>query len=235
MNIDTSVLSSVNAKSGGPQLNQGQSDELRQSFLTMLITQLQNQDPMNPMENSEMTSQLAQINTVSGIEQLNDTLNGITQQVDASQMIQASGLIGNAVLVPGSNIKVSTGESEDGDAYTTTTPFGIELEEPASRVEVTVTNQSGEVVASREIENVKAGVESFSSWDGETNDSETVPDGAYNVSLKAFNADGEEMPSTVLNYALVNGVTPAEAGKDVRLDLGGVYGQVTLDQVKQIL
>lgn len=234
MNIDTSVLSNANAKSGGPQLNQGQSDELRESFMTMLITQLQNQDPMNPMENSEMTSQLAQINTVSGIEQLNDTLNGITQQVDASQMIEASGLIGNAVLVPGSNVKVSTGEDTEGESQTTTTPFGIELENPASRVEVTLTNQSGEVVATREIKNVKAGVESFS-WDGQTDGDETAPDGAYNVSLKAFNADGEEMPSSALNYALVQGVTPASAGEDVRLDLGGVYGQVTIDQVKQIL
>jgi flagellar basal-body rod modification protein FlgD len=234
MNIDTSVLNNVNARSGNPQMNNSQSDELRESFLTMMITQLQNQDPMDPMKNKDMTAQLAQINTVSGIEQLNDTLNGITQQVDASQMIEASGLIGNAVLVPGSNVKVSTGEGAEGDAQTTTTPFGIELSNPASRVEVTVTNQSGEIVATREIENVKAGVESFS-WDGETKGGETAPDGAYNVSLKAFNADGEEMPSTALNYALVNGVTPAEAGRDVRLDLGGVYGQVAIDQVKQIL
>lgn len=235
MNIDPSVLSNVNAQSGNAQMNNSQSDELRESFLTMLITQLQNQDPMDPMKNKDMTAQLAQINTVSGIEQLNDTLNGITEQVDASQMIEASGLIGNAVLVPGSSVKVSTAEGEEGeDAQTTTTPFGVELENPASRVEVTLTNQSGEVVATREIENVKAGVESFS-WDGQTDGNEAAPDGAYNVSLKAFNADGEEMPSTALNYAMVNGVTPAEAGKDVRLDLGGVYGQVTLDQVKQIL
>ncbi|SHM26924.1 flagellar hook assembly protein FlgD [Vreelandella subglaciescola] len=234
MNIDTSVLNNVNAQSGNAQMNNSQSDELRESFLTMLITQLQNQDPMDPMKNKDMTAQLAQINTVSGIEQLNDTLNGITQQVDASQMIEASGLIGNAVLVPGSNVKVSTGENEEGDAQTTTTPFGIELENPASRVEVTLTNQSGEVVATREIENVKAGVESFS-WDGQAKGGEAVPDGAYNVSLKAFNADGEEMPSTALNYALVQGVTPATANEDVRLDLGGVYGQVAMNDIKQIL
>lgn len=230
MNIDPSVLNNVNTQSGGPKLNQGQSGELRESFLTMLITQLQNQDPMDPMKNKDMTAQLAQINTVSGIEQLNDTLNGITQQVDASQMLQASGLIGNAVLVPGNNVKVSTGE----EGKTHTTLFGIELESPASRVEVTLTNQSGEVVATREIKNVKAGVESFS-WDGQTDGKEAAPDGAYNVSLNAFNADGEEMPSTALNYALVQGVTPATANEDVRLDLGGVYGQVAMNDIKQIL
>ena len=57
MNIDTSVLTNVNS-GGANGLSGRQSDELRESFMTLLITQLQNQDPLNPMENSEMTSQL---------------------------------------------------------------------------------------------------------------------------------------------------------------------------------
>ena len=64
--INPATLSNING--GGVQLQQSQSEELRNSFMTLLITQLQNQDPLKPMENAEMTSQIAQINTVSGIE-----------------------------------------------------------------------------------------------------------------------------------------------------------------------
>lgn len=229
MNIDTSVLSNVNGGGSGGMPAQ-QSEELRESFMTLLITQLENQDPMNPMENAEMTSQLAQINTVSGIEELNDTLGGITQQMDASQMLQASGLIGNAVLVPGNQVKVNV--DDDGESFAT--PFGIELEKPAENVEITVTNNSGEVVYTNNIEGVGAGVESFS-WGGLNNDGAAVAEGSYNVSYKATDAEGEALDSQALNYALVQGVTPAESGEEVRLDLGAVYGQVTLDQIKQIL
>ncbi|QNI01507.1 flagellar hook assembly protein FlgD [Halomonas sp. SH5A2] len=229
MNIDTSVLSNVNG-GGSSGMPARQSEELRESFMTLLITQLENQDPLNPMENSEMTSQLAQINTVSGIEELNDTLSGITQQMNASQMLQASGLIGNAVLVPGNQVKVNI--DEDGKSFAT--PFGIELDKPADNVEITVTSKAGEVVYTNNVEGVGAGVESFS-WSGLNNDGGAVAEGSYNVSYKATDAEGEELESETLNYAQVQGVTPAESGDEVRLDLGAIYGQVTLDQVKQIL
>ncbi|WP_311065976.1 flagellar hook assembly protein FlgD [Halomonas sp. DWK9] len=229
MNIDTSVISTVNANSASG-MTPRQSQELRESFLTLLITQLQNQDPLNPMENAEMTSQLAQINTVSGIEELNTTLTGITQQMDAAKTLQAAGLIDKAVLVPGNNVMVSS----DVESGTFATPFGIELSAPAESVEVTVTSQSGEVVYTNNLGRVAAGVESFS-WGGATNSGEAVPAGAYRVNFRALDSDGELLEARALNYALVQGVTPGAGGSDVRLDLGAVFGQVTIDQVKQIL
>ena len=116
MNVDTSVLNNING-GGANGLSARQSDELRESFMTLLITQLQNQDPLNPMENAEMTSQLAQINTVSGIEELNSTLEGITSQMDANQALQASGLIGKGVMVPGKDVLVE--QDSEGNTYTT--------------------------------------------------------------------------------------------------------------------
>ncbi len=229
MNIDTSVMSSVNG-TGSSGLSTRQSQELRESFLTLLITQLQNQDPLNPLENAEMTSQLAQINTVSGIEELNSTLNGITEQMDAAKSLQAAGLIDKAVLVPGNNVMVSS-DAENGSFAT---PFGIELAVPAERVEVTVTSQSGEVVYTNNLGRVSAGVESFS-WGGTTNAGEAVPAGAYRVNFRATDAEGELLDAKPLNYALVQGVTPGKGGSDVRLDLGAIFGQVSIDQVKQIL
>lgn len=228
-NIDTSVVSSINS-GGSSGLSARQSDELRNSFMTLLITQLQNQDPLKPMENSEMTSQLAQINTVSGIEELNSTLEGITQQMDAAKALQAAGLIDKAVLVPGNNVMVSV--DEENGSYAT--PFGIELDSAAEKVEVTITSKAGEVLYTKDLGAVAAGVESFS-WGGLTNNGAAVPAGAYNVNFKATNAQGELMESRALNYALVQGVSPGAGGNDVRLDLGAIYGQVALDQIKQIL
>lgn len=231
MAIDTPSIGNVGAgATSTPQLNQAQSQELRESFMTLLLTQLENQDPLKPMENAEMTSQLAQINTLSGIEQLNDTLTGITQQMNANKALEASGLIGNAVLVPGDSVKVSA--NEDGGAYAT--PFGVELEQPAERLEITVRNQGGVALYTQQVDSVEAGVQSFT-WGGLSDAGEPLPPGEYRVTMKAFDADDNEMQPQPLNYAMVQGVTPPQSDEDVRLDLGAVYGQVAMDQIKQIL
>src|SRR5690554_1858978 len=117
--IDSAVLNSTNQTSNNTQVASN-SQEMRDNFMTLLVTQLRNQDPLNPMENNEMTSQLAQINTVSGIESLNETMQTINGQMEAAKTMQASALIGRAVLVPGERILVG---NED------VTPFGFRSEE----------------------------------------------------------------------------------------------------------
>lgn len=226
--IGSNVLNTVNAGSAA-EANARQSADLRDNFMTLLITQLENQDPLNPMENSEMTSQLAQINTVSGIEKLNETLSGITSQIDAGQTLQATGLIGQGVLVPGDRVLLET----DGEGEAHTTPFGIELEESADNVRVTVHGSDGQVINRYDIGAVSAGVESFD-WDGKTREGDTAVPGAYRVSVEATRGD-DSLKAETLNYAVVGGVTPPDDDGGVRLDLGAVYGQVTLDQVRQIL
>ncbi|ALM54257.1 flagellar hook assembly protein FlgD [Halomonas huangheensis] len=227
--IDSNVYNSVNATTASASSSKA-SDELNDNFMTLLVTQLQNQDPMNPMDNSEMTSQLAQINTVAGIEDLNASLEVINGQINAGQAMQAAQLIGEGVLVPGDRLLLTT--TEDGKAVTT--PFGIELGQPASSVKATITNESGEVINSYDLGPAAAGVESFQ-WDGMTADGATAVDGAYQVSFDATGAEGEKIAVSALNYAIVGGVTPADANGEVMLDLGAVYGQVGLDEVRQIL
>ena len=229
MNVDANVLSSVNA-GGANGLSARQSDELRESFLTLLITQLQNQDPLNPMENSEMTSQLAQINTVSGIEELNSTLQGITSQMDANQALQASGLIGKGVMVPGRNVLLE--QDSDGNVYTT--PFGIELDQPAASVKATIVGQGGQVIRQLDLQSLDAGVQSFE-WDGKDNQGAAAASGRYTVQLEATDAEGEKVEFNALNYAVVNRVTPNDGGSSIQLDLGAIYGQISLNDVKQIL
>lgn len=217
--IDGNVLNALNGKmpTGG-----GASADLQDSFMTLLVTQLKNQDPMNPMENAEMTSQLAQINTVSGIAELNETLAGINNQIDAGQTLQAAGLIGKGVLVPGDRVLAG----EEGQ----TTPIGIELASSADEVTVSIVSESGEVVRTFEPFSMSPGVETLQ-WDGRLSDGSVAPEGAYRVVVSA-KLDGTNVPSKTLNYALVSGVSPSEQGP--LLDLGGISDQVTLADIRQI-
>lgn len=219
-NLDPSVLGALNGTAAG---NKDSAKGLQNNFMTLLVTQLKNQDPMNPMDNSQMTSQLAQINTVNGIQSLNDTLEGINGQIDAGQTLQAAALIGKGVLVPGHRVLVG----EDG----TTTPFGIELDQPAQDVKVTITDGAGQVMHRFDLGAQDAGSQSFS-WDGKLDDGSQAPQGSYHVSVQATR-DGTDSDATSLNYALVNGISAGDSGP--MLDLGGIADQVSLDDVRQIL
>ena len=226
--IDSGVMNTLNS-GGSAGLNASQSGALRENFMTLLVTQLQNQDPLNPMDNHQTTSQLAQVNTVSGIEKLNDSLSEINGQIDAGQSLQASGLIGKGVLVPGDRILLSQGE----EGEVNTTPFGVELQSPADNVTVTITNGDGQVINRYDVGAVDSGIDSFS-WNGKTSDGEAAVDGAYKVAVEATQ-EGESVPVETLNYAQVNSVTPAGESGDIQLDLGAVYGRVGLSDIKQIL
>ncbi|HAX7494504.1 MULTISPECIES: flagellar hook assembly protein FlgD [Enterobacteriaceae] len=180
--------------------------DLQSSFLTLLVAQLKNQDPTNPMENNELTSQLAQISTVSGIEKLNTTLGSISGQIDNSQSLQASNLIGHGVMIPGTTVLAGTG-SEEG-AVTTTTPFGVELQQAADKVTATITDKNGAVVRTIDIGELTAGVHSFT-WDGTLTDGSTAPNGSYNVAISASNG-GTQLVAQPLQFALVQGATSAQ-------------------------
>src|SRR5690606_26559963 len=199
--IDASVLNRVNQTANNAQVASN-SQEMRDNFMTLLVTQLRNQDPLNPMENNEMTSQLAQINTVSGIESLNDTMQTINGQMEAAKSMQASALIGRAVLVPGDRILV--GNDGEGDA----TPCGIELNTPAESVKINIYNASGMLVRRMDLGDVGSGPQSFS-WDGKMDDGSNAPAGAYKFTVEATNGD-QPVTSERFNYAQVIAVSMGE-------------------------
>jgi len=201
------------------------SQDLSNSFLTLLVTQLKNQDPTNPMKNNELTSQLAHINTVQGIEKLNTTLGSISGQINSNQSLQASALIGHGVMVPGSNILAG---SKDGKI--STTPFGLELERAADQVTATITSASGQMVRTIQIGALTAGAHSFT-WNGSLDDGTTAPDGAYKVAINA-KGNGEQLVARSLHFGIVNGVFRNANG--TKLDLG-LAGSATLEEIRQIL
>ncbi|MFU9135638.1 MULTISPECIES: flagellar hook assembly protein FlgD [unclassified Erwinia] len=197
------------------------SADLQSNFLTLLVTQLKNQDPTNPMDNSQLTTQLAQINTLSGIEKLNTTLGSISGQINSGQSLQASALIGKGVMVDGSQVLVGSSQ---------TTPFGVSLEQASTATTATISDSTGKVVQTINLGALTAGVHTFS-WDGSSSDGTAAADGKYSVSISASNATGQ-LVAQPLNYALVNGVTNDTSG--AVLDLG-TMGTSTVANVRQII
>lgn len=99
-NLGTTAGSTTSTNSNNATDPQASQDR----FLTLLVAQINNQDPLNPMDNAQMTTQMAQINTVSGIQELNATLKGMAEQMSATQSLQGASLIGREVLIDGKEL-----------------------------------------------------------------------------------------------------------------------------------
>ncbi|BBG30377.1 flagellar hook assembly protein FlgD [Zymobacter palmae] len=224
--ISTIPVNKSSSSSSSDSSTTSASTDLQQQFMTLLMAQLQNQDPTDPASNTETTAQLAQINTVSGIESLNTTLKGITSQIDSTQQLQASSLIGHGVLVNGDRIMVSS--TDDGVA---TTPFGFNLAAAADKVTLKITNNSGEVVKSFDLGAQNAGMQSMT-WDGLDESGNAVTSGNYHAVVSA-SSQGSAVNVSALNYAMVNGVLNTGTSGTVQLDLG-TSGNATMNDVYQI-
>ena len=105
-------------------------------FLKLLVTQMQNQDPLNPMDNAQVTSQMAQINTVSGIEKLNTTVEGLNNQFVQMQALQGAALVGRNVTLVGNRLDTRGGSGVGG----------FELNGSADNVKVEIINPAGRVI-----------------------------------------------------------------------------------------
>jgi flagellar basal-body rod modification protein FlgD len=189
--------------------------------MTLLVTQMQNQDPLNPMDSSQMTTQLAQISTVSGISNVNSTLQALSDSYQSSQSIEATGLIGKGVLVPGTSLQLANGSA----------PFGMNLSAAASDVKVAVVDSSGRTVRTMDLGAQDAGSQAFQ-WDGTTDSGAASAAGGYTFSITAVN-NGTSVSADTLSYGLVDSVTRSATGA-VKLNVQNV-GAVDLDQIQQTL
>ena len=122
-------------------------------FLKLLVAQMQNQDPLNPMDNAQVTSQMAQINTVTGIDNLNTTVQGLSSQFIQLQAVQGASLVGRDVIVAGNKLSV--------DASAAVGQGGFELANAADAVKVDILSPSGAVVQTLNLGAEGAGVHSF--------------------------------------------------------------------------
>lgn len=202
---------------------------LQNQFLKLLVTQLQHQDPLNPMDNAELTSQLAQISTVEGINNLKNTLLAISGQIDVSQSMNAVAMIGKGVLIPGSVVKVGVDVGQPAERAAT--PYGIDLQGDAIKVQARISDANGAVIRTIDLGQQKAGVYTLD-WDGVNDSGVAVEPGAYTVSVMASDADGKKVAAQALTFGQVKSVAYSTHG--LRLDLG-LAGQASMLDVRKVI
>ena len=189
-------------------------------FLKLLVTQMKNQDPLNPLDNAQVTSQLAQISTVQGIDKLNTTLQNMAASFAANQSLQATNMIGLSVLVPGSTLQLKNGSAV----------AGVDLPQSVDQLTVTIRDAAGAIVHSIDLGPKPRGIAAFA-WDGVTNNGSAAANGTYSFSVSAQQG-GKKIDSSTLAFGQVNSVAPSKDG--MLLDVGGL-GAVSLSDVKKIL
>ena len=170
-------------------------------FLKLLVAQMQNQDPLNPMDNAQVTSQMAQINTVSGIAKLNDTVQGLNTQFVQMQALQGASLVGRDVIVPGNKLDIADGVGQGG----------FELVSAADAVKVEVLNAGGHVIDTMQLGAQAAGRHGFD-WDASKSGTDT------NVTFRVTATSG---PTTLTSTALMRDRVTAvsTSGDKLMLDL----------------
>lgn len=215
--ISDSVLASIN---GTGTSKSGASANTSDRFLKLLTTQLRNQDPLNPMDNAQMTSQLAQISTVDGLTKLNATLEKLVSGSQDAETLQAAALVGRSVLVDGKHLQLASGQAIGG----------VSLSGDADAVKVEIKDANGLLVRTLNLGALDAGNVNFL-WDGKNESGAQAVDGAYSMQVTATRG-GEAVSATALELARVNSVSRGAAGTSINL---GSQGTVSLDDIKQIL
>ena len=215
--VTQSLLDKMNgSKSGSKDSIQDAQDR----FMTLLVTQMKNQDPLNPMDNAQVTSQLAQLSTVTGINQLNESLQSLMVQSQSSQMLQASNMIGRVVTLEGNGLQLSNGKAS----------MGMMLPSAADGVTVTIKNAAGSPVRDIVLGRQGAG-EKFLQWDGNSNDGTAMADGNYTFEISASLA-GKPVLASPISFDTVSSVsTNASTGVQLNLMMSGAKG---LNVVKEI-
>ncbi|CAH1073884.1 flagellar hook assembly protein FlgD [Candidatus Nitrotoga sp. 1052] len=216
----SALISSLNAKSNSASKTETSAADTEDRFLKLLVTQMKNQDPLNPMDNAQVTSQMAQLSTVSGIDKLNATLQALSDSMSIGQSLSATSMIGHGVLISGSSITL-----KDGKAI-----GGIELAQPADSVKVLIQDAAGNTVSTLQMGPQKAGVKPLA-WDGQTDAGTPAVNGTYKFSVEAMLA-GNKIDANALTFGMVNAVTPGANG--ATLDVG-TAGSVAMSAVKQII
>jgi flagellar basal-body rod modification protein FlgD len=192
----TSATTSGITTSNASTLGGTTASEMQDRFLKLLVAQMNNQDPMNPMDNAQMTAQMAQINTVSGIQQLNDTVKGLASQFDTLQALQSASLVGRQVLTEGNTLTVQG----------KTAQAAVNLSGPADKVTVQVTAPTGQVLDTFELGALAAGQQPIV-WDA----SNYTQAGSPTFKVTASNGT-RSVQATPLSVGVVTGVSNTSSG-----------------------
>ena len=200
----SNVASPLNTPPAGAAMGGTSAAEMQDRFLKLLVAQMNNQDPMNPMDNAQMTAQMAQINTVSGIQQLNDTVKGLASQFNTLQALQSTTLVGHQVLTEGNTLNVQGNTAQ----------AAVSLASAADKVTVQVIAPTGQVLDTLELGALPAGQQPIV-W----NASNYTQSG--NPTFKVTASKGTaSVPATPLAVGVVTGVSNTSNGLQLQMQDG---------------
>ena len=209
MTIDaTSSTSDVNVASTPAASIAADATITADRFLKLLVAQMKNQDPLNPMDNAQVTSQMAQINTVTGIDKLNTTVAGLSTQFMQLQAVQGASLVGHDVIVSGNKLEIN-GTTAIGQG-------GFQIATPADAVKVEILSPSGAVVQTLNLGAQGAGMHSFDWPAGTATDSSAL---TFRVSATS---GGVAMASTALMRDRVDAVSTDGGTFNLELEKSGL-------------
>jgi flagellar basal-body rod modification protein FlgD len=202
-------------------VNRTEAEKQQDTFMKLLVKQLQTQDPMNPMDNAQTTSQMAQINTVTGIGKLNETMNQMQSLYAGTQVMQAAGLIGKEVLTPGKGFHFDGASKAD---------LRVAIPEGAGEVTLSVFDKDGVEVAKLPVNSSAPGLAQLE-WDGKKADGSLFPAGDYTVAAKG-KKDGKEIALDTVTWQVAKSVEFGSSGVGVYLANGGKTGFGDVIQIR---
>lgn len=213
------VLASLNGAREATATKASVTREMSDRFLKLLVTQLRNQDPLNPMENAELTMQLAQMSTVEGIASLNEGMRGLVDMFRASQVLQGAALVGRQVLAEGNLLGLGAAGAV----------AGVELDGWADGVRISILDAGGGLVRSLDLGAQEAGLVRFV-WDGRDQQGNPLAQGDYRFLAEA-EAAGRRVAAVPHAVGQVLSVSLAGAGMQAEVSGLGMRG---FAQIKQI-
>lgn len=167
----------------------------KDDFLNLMITQLKNQDPLSPMDNSEFIAQTTQFSSLEQLINISKALENQNKSSKETQLLNGATFLGKYVKYYGKNFNLESGNAK----------LQFTLSDAAKTATISIYNSAGAVVATGEFNDLSAGMNTIP-WDGTGIDGSKLPDGSYSYSIKAKDVNGNEISSTPISSGRVTGV-----------------------------
>ncbi|HID81004.1 MAG TPA: flagellar hook assembly protein FlgD [Chromatiales bacterium] len=191
-------------------------------FLKLMLTQLRFQDPFKPMENGEFIAQMAQFSTVSGIDEMQKSMEALSTSLISNQALQASNLVGRNVLAPSNTATLNETGTVEG---------AFELPASASQITMSVFDESGNLIRTADLGTKPAGQHNFS-WDGQTNEDSRAAAGKYTIKIEYGSGENAAAAEVLIQNKIASVNFAASGGQ---ISLTTVDGQsLKFSDIRQI-
>lgn len=192
------------------------------AFLTLFTTQLQNQNPLDPMENEAFVAQLAQFSQLEATTKMSDNLQNLVASMSNERMSSMSGLLGKKIAISDGKALLSGGQPVEG---------AVTLASDVDSITLKVYSSSGQLVRTGEVGAQKKGDFLFS-WDGKDDQGNVLGDGVYRMEASATRF-GKSSKAPVSTMAMVKSVTTDAATGDLQVELED-GSKVSMTQIKRV-